>query len=198
MKSAIDKIGFEIEGEYSSSFITQIRTGSGIIKGDGSISRCGRASSDRFPNVKYHEKFTNCNSEAEYNSPVFEADDMDGIEKVFATFQKAYETGNYHWNRSAGFHVHISFLPKVPPEIKHKAFAQIHEVHVYCIWAWRGDIAASDEMEPKWFRQIELPFEEMWPDDRYWMPLMLQGKKFQGRFKFNAQFGIIDHEVGPA
>jgi 8-oxo-dGTP diphosphatase / 2-hydroxy-dATP diphosphatase len=26
-----------------------------------------------------------------------------------------------------------------------------------------------------------IPFDQMWPDDRFWMPLMLSGKRFIGR-----------------
>src|SRR3989344_4771308 len=50
---------------------------------------------------------------------------------------------------------------------------------------FEGEPAESDEMRPKWFSASEIPFDKMWPDDRYWMPLFLAGKKFQGRFLFD-------------
>ena len=60
------------------------------------------------------------------------------------------------------------------------------EVHIFEITTkFEGEPAESDEMRPKWFSASEIPFDKMWPDDRYWMPLFLAGKKFQGRFLFD-------------
>ena len=59
------------------------------------------------------------------------------------------------------------------------------EVHIFEITKFEGEPAESDEMRPKWFSASEIPFDKMWPDDRYWMPLFLAGKKFQGRFLFD-------------
>lgn len=35
----------------------------------------------------------------------------------------------------------------------------------------------SDEMEPKWFKESNVPFDKMWDGDYIWYPLMFQ-KKF--------------------
>ncbi|KAK4536182.1 hypothetical protein CDCA_CDCA07G2207 [Cyanidium caldarium] len=32
----------------------------------------------------------------------------------------------------------------------------------------------SDEMRPQWFRRTEIPYAHMWPDDRIWLPQLLQ------------------------
>lgn len=29
-------------------------------------------------------------------------------------------------------------------------------------------LECSEEMKPQWFRKDEIPFDTMWPDDRYW------------------------------
>jgi hypothetical protein len=42
----------------------------------------------------------------------------------------------------------------------------------------------SEEMKPEWFSYTNIPFESMWPDDKYWIPIMLKGKSFIGRFDF--------------
>jgi hypothetical protein len=39
-------------------------------------------------------------------------------------------------------------------------------------------------MKPEWFSYDAIPFDTMWPDDKYWIPTMLQGKHFIGRFDF--------------
>ncbi|OGF66568.1 hypothetical protein A3I27_02720 [Candidatus Giovannonibacteria bacterium RIFCSPLOWO2_02_FULL_43_11b] len=59
------------------------------------------------------------------------------------------------------------------------------EVHIFEVIKFDGEPTESEEMRPKWFGADEIPFDQMWPDDRYWMPLFLAGKKFSGRFLFD-------------
>jgi hypothetical protein len=39
------------------------------------------------------------------------------------------------------------------------------------------------EMRPQWFVTTNIPFDEMWPDDKYWFPMFLEGQKFSGYFQ---------------
>jgi 8-oxo-dGTP diphosphatase len=57
-----------------------------------------------------------------------------------------------------------------------------HYAHVYTASEWEGVPQESEEMAPRWFKVNEIPFDMMWPDDIYWMPLMLAGKQFKGTF----------------
>ena len=50
-------------------------------------------------------------------------------------------------------------------------------------------------MRPEWFDVKNLPFEQMWSDDRYWLPLVLSGKKIIGRFVFKKDGSIEDYEI---
>lgn len=59
------------------------------------------------------------------------------------------------------------------------------EVHVFKTEEFLGDGTETEEMSPKWFPFSEIPFEQMWSDDKYWFPLLLEGKKFKGNFVFN-------------
>jgi 8-oxo-dGTP diphosphatase/2-hydroxy-dATP diphosphatase len=78
------------------------------------------------------------------------------------------------------------------------------EVHVFSASSFDGEPRESDEMRPEWFRKELLPFAEMWPDDRYWLPLLLDGKDFIGRFHFKDHDtivaytlkGLVHEEVG--
>ncbi len=69
------------------------------------------------------------------------------------------------------------------------------EVHVFKCRSYEGKAGESEEMRPRWFSVSEIPFEQMWKDDRYWFGLFLQDKKFRGRFVFDADHQIIAHEL---
>lgn len=55
-------------------------------------------------------------------------------------------------------------------------------VHVYLAHAWEGQPQETEEMTPHWFHKTSIPYEQMWPDDPYWLPQILQGKYIQAKF----------------
>lgn len=57
-------------------------------------------------------------------------------------------------------------------------------VHVYRATAYEGTPSESDEARPRWFPLEDLPYGEMWPTDRDWLPLALAGEPFRGRFVY--------------
>lgn len=57
-------------------------------------------------------------------------------------------------------------------------------VHVYFSKNWHGDPSESEEMNPKWFSIQDIPFSDMWPDDIYWLPHVIEGNLVQGNFIF--------------
>ena len=69
------------------------------------------------------------------------------------------------------------------------------EVHVFKAHAFSGELVETEEMRPQWFHIDEIPFTDMWPDDAYWFPLFLQGKKFKGRFTFGENDIILEKEL---
>lgn len=58
-------------------------------------------------------------------------------------------------------------------------------MHIFVANAWAGEPAESEEMSPRWYKQGELPFEYMWPDDVYWVPKLISGQKIDGHFIFD-------------
>lgn len=58
------------------------------------------------------------------------------------------------------------------------------KVHVYFCERWQNEPAESDEMKPRWFSSQELPFNEMWPDDEFWVPQVLAGNLLKAEFTF--------------
>lgn len=71
----------------------------------------------------------------------------------------------------------------------------ILEVHVFKSEEFSGTVTESEEMKPQWFQIEEIPFEQMWPDDKFWMPLFLSGKKFKGTFSFGESNRILEQEL---
>jgi len=57
-------------------------------------------------------------------------------------------------------------------------------VHVFLAKAWQGDPEESDEMKPTWCRVDQIPFESMWDDASYWLPLVLKGKRIEAGFVY--------------
>lgn len=51
------------------------------------------------------------------------------------------------------------------------------------------------EMCPKWFDHDQIPFNDMWPDDTYWLPSLLQKKTFHGYFKFEGHSKILESKL---
>ncbi|EJD02731.1 uncharacterized protein FOMMEDRAFT_107702 [Fomitiporia mediterranea MF3/22] len=84
-----------------------------------------------------------------------------------------------------------------------------HYVHMYRADQYEGDPIETDEMQPHWFAipqeyldtendtpdtsepLPQIPLAQMWPDDEYWMPLLLKGQYFVGR----VDFGIENSEA---
>lgn len=48
-----------------------------------------------------------------------------------------------------------------------------------------GEPRETDEAIPLWTPEDRIPFERMWADDRIWLPHLLAGRWFAGRFLFD-------------
>ncbi|CAH1793631.1 unnamed protein product [Owenia fusiformis] len=72
---------------------------------------------------------------------------------------------------------------------------QLLEVHVFSTRNYKGTPTESDEMRPQWYNIDSIPYSNMWPDDKYWVPLYLQDKKFSGYFKFKGHDDIIEQTL---
>ena len=66
-------------------------------------------------------------------------------------------------------------------------FADGYALHGYVFRAEdaEGEPQETDEAAPLWTPLDRIPYERMWADDRIWLPLMLEGKPFSGRFLFD-------------
>ena len=122
MKTKIYKFGFEVEGEFSQNLQTALLASElGRIVSDCSVKRCG-GSRQR----KYHATNTWLDTAEFVSKPILYGNQKVLVNKelitIFKILQKYYLRKEFHWNKSAGFHIHISFNPKVPVEIWSKEF----------------------------------------------------------------------------
>lgn len=67
------------------------------------------------------------------------------------------------------------------------------EAHVFVAGAFQGEPRETDEAIPLWFPRDALPFEEMWADDRLWVPEVLAGNSVDGRFVFDGEVMLEHH-----
>jgi 8-oxo-dGTP pyrophosphatase MutT (NUDIX family) len=73
-----------------------------------------------------------------------------------------------------------------PPGEKADKYNQ--KVHTYIVKNWSGKLRESEEMTVEEFPLDEIPYEEMWDTDRYWMKPILNGEKIKGVIHFNDDF----------
>jgi 8-oxo-dGTP diphosphatase len=58
---------------------------------------------------------------------------------------------------------------------------------VFVTSQFEGEPIETEEAVPLWTRFDDLPFEQMWEDDRHWLPDMLAGRCFRAWFEFDGE-----------
>lgn len=80
-------------------------------------------------------------------------------------------------------------------EFSFQAGGDTLEVHTFLATSWQGEPQETEEMCPNWFALGAIPYDEMWPDDRYWLPLFLEGKFLRTRFLFGEGDAVLEKEI---
>jgi 8-oxo-dGTP diphosphatase len=75
-------------------------------------------------------------------------------------------------------------------------FVDGYSIHV---WVYRtrqfeGEPTETREAAPRWTDIDEIPYEAMWEDDRYWLPMMIRGERFQTRWIFDGDH-MVDYDI---
>lgn len=68
-------------------------------------------------------------------------------------------------------------------------------VYAYVSESWEGEPIESEEMRPEWFRLRDIPYADMWDDDIFWLPDVLEGKKVTGTFTFDLNDRLLTHDI---
>lgn len=67
------------------------------------------------------------------------------------------------------------------------------DVRVFSSTVFEGSAEETEEMLPQWFDYDKIPFDDMWLDDRYWFPYLLQDKLFFGKFHYQGYDRILHY-----
>lgn len=69
------------------------------------------------------------------------------------------------------------------------------QVIVYLTDDWVGEPKESEEMAPKWFDIKEIPYEQMWEDDQFWLPKVLNDVIIEADFLFDNNQKMIEKDI---
>lgn len=94
-------------------------------------------------------------------------------EEVGITVLDAAERGELHFQFVDGLSLHCA---------------------VFLAREFSGEPRETAEAIPIWFPLNSIPYDEMWADDRLWLPLLLAGRRFRGFFEFDGA-RLLDHRV---
>ena len=75
-------------------------------------------------------------------------------------------------------------------------FMDGYSIHcwVFRTSAYEGEARETDEAVPMWTPLGEIPYEEMWEDDRLWLPMVIDGQCFTARWVFDDDT-MLDHDI---
>ncbi len=71
--------------------------------------------------------------------------------------------------------------------VLHFQFVDGYSLHcaVFLARDFTGELIETVEAAPLWFDLAAIPYDEMWADDRHWLPQMLAGGRFTAWFAFD-------------
>lgn len=67
--------------------------------------------------------------------------------------------------------------------------------HTYMCTEWQDEPVETEEMAPQWFKIDEIPYGEMWQDDRFWLPQALDDKLLKTLFTFDEHDNMLTQEI---
>ena len=68
--------------------------------------------------------------------------------------------------------------------------------YIFSTHKFEGVLKSTEEGEVRWFKINRLPWRQMWPDDKYWLHLLLEGKRFSAKFYFDRENkNVIKYDI---
>ncbi|MBD3315712.1 MAG: NUDIX domain-containing protein [Chitinivibrionales bacterium] len=87
--------------------------------------------------------------------------------------------------------------PRLVAELQF-VFTDGYSLHgfVFMAYSYEGTPTETREADPFWCHVEQIPYHQMWEDDRFWLPRVLAGEKVLGRFVFEAD-RMLSHRILP-
>ncbi|XP_065066218.1 oxidized purine nucleoside triphosphate hydrolase-like isoform X2 [Rhopilema esculentum] len=76
-----------------------------------------------------------------------------------------------------------------------KGETQLLEVHLFICENFEGTPTETEEMQPRWFDLDKIPYDDMWPDDIFWYPLLFKKQHFEAYFLFEGHNIILEKNI---
>jgi 8-oxo-dGTP diphosphatase len=69
------------------------------------------------------------------------------------------------------------------------------------VWVYRtrnftGVPTESPEAKPFWVPVDKVPYQQMWEDDQFWLPMVIRGERFNTRWIFDGDH-MLDYDIQP-
>jgi len=65
---------------------------------------------------------------------------------------------------------------------------------VYTAEKWLGEAVSSDELEPRWYRLADIPWDQMWADAKLWLPRVFEGHFVEGTLTIGSVDEVVDQQ----
>ena len=65
---------------------------------------------------------------------------------------------------------------------------------IYLTDRFEGEPQETAEALPRWYAADAIPYDEMWDDDRYWLPGLLAGRRFEGKVEVAGEV-VTGHNI---
>lgn len=69
------------------------------------------------------------------------------------------------------------------------------DVAIFTISSWEKDPQETEAIKPLWFNKNELPKNQMWEDNLYWLPKILKGEDFEGVFLYDEKNKVVEQKI---
>ncbi len=69
------------------------------------------------------------------------------------------------------------------------------QVELFLAQEWEGELVETEEMRPQWFLVAAIPYDQMWADDREWLPIVLAGQKIRAYYTLGENEEVVESNV---
>ena len=92
----------------------------------------------------------------------------------------------------------LCVTPVNPAQIGELFFEWIDGLRLYCAVFLAHDLEGepqeTEEAVPLWTPIDKIPYDEMWADDRHWLPHVIANRAFRGYFQFDGE-RLLTHRI---